>query len=465
MSGGLIEAAPVLAGWDAATRELLLFAAVGFLVGGIDDLAIDLVYLWQRWLGVCGLASTAIRLGNGHGRIAVFIPAWDEAGVIDAMLRHTLATIDHPDYRIYVGTYPNDRATISAVAHVAESDTRVRLVIGSANGPTTKADCLNALWRALARDVALDGEPVRAIALHDAEDVVHPLELRLFDALLDEHDAVQLPVQPLPHRRSRLIGGHYLDEFAEAHGKQLVVRQALGAALPLAGVGCAIGYSVIARIAAERQGAPFDADSLTEDYELGLRIAALGGRATFARVRPAAGEPLIAVNAYFPATITAAVRQKARWMTGIALAGWDRTGWGQWHAWGEHWMRMRDRRAPLAVLVLVAAYVGLVGGTVSMAGRAVVAQTGAPPLLPAWLVAVNLSLLAWRLVWRAAFTARVHGWGEAALSVPRAIIGNVIAMLAARRALVTYVAQLRGGPTRWDKTEHQFPDRLPFGQP
>ncbi|MFW1443002.1 hypothetical protein ACEV7Z_23725, partial [Vibrio parahaemolyticus] len=60
--------------------------------------------------------------------------------------------------------------------------------------------------------------------------MVHPLELRLFDALLDRHHAVQLPVLPLPHRRSRLIGGHYLDEFAEAHGRNLVVRQLLGAA-------------------------------------------------------------------------------------------------------------------------------------------------------------------------------------------------------------------------------------------
>ena len=39
-------------------------------------------------------------------------------------------------------------------------------------------------------------------------------------------------------------------------------------------------------------------------------------------------------------------------MTGIALAGWDRIGWGGRQRFGDHWMRMRDRRAPLAVLVL-----------------------------------------------------------------------------------------------------------------
>ena len=71
----------------------------------------------------------------------------------------------------------------------------------------------------------------------------------------------------------------------------------------------------------------FDPASLVEDYELGLTIADAGGRGCFARVRDAAGD-VVAVRAYFPDTVHAAVRQKARWMAGIALAGWDRTGWG-----------------------------------------------------------------------------------------------------------------------------------------
>ncbi|MGL4314945.1 MAG: glycosyl transferase family protein [Sphingomonas sp.] len=459
MSSGLAGWGALLVAWDAATREILLFAATGFLLGGIDDLGIDAVYLLHRLKRWTGWAQPTDPDGCGCGQIAIFVPAWDEAAVIGAMLRHMLATVDHPDYRLYVGTYPNDRATITAVAAVAAIDQRVRLVINDRPGPTTKADCLNTLWRALARDIALDGKPVRAVVLHDAEDVVHPLELRLFDALLDRHHAVQLPVLPLPHRRSRLIGGHYLDEFAEAHGRNLVVRQLLGAALPLAGVGCAVRHAMLEQIASLRDGMPFAADSLTEDYELGLNIAARGGTAILARVRPAPNQPLIAVNAYFPATISAAVRQKARWMTGIALAGWDRTGWTHWRALGEHWMRMHDRRAPLAVLVLVAAYAGLVGSAVSLMAHRVNPAQASPALLPAWLMTVNLALLGWRLAWRAAFTARAYGWWEATLSVPRAVVGNGIAMLAARRAFGIYLAQLRGAPTQWDKTVHQFPDQ------
>jgi adsorption protein B len=42
--------------------------------------------------------------------------------------------------------------------------------------------------------------------------------------------------------------------------------------------------------------------------------------------------------------------------------------------------------------------------------------------------------------------------------VPRLLVGNVIAMLAAGRALSLH---LGGGATRWDKTRHMFPAELP----
>lgn len=461
IGGGIVSiVAGVVAGLDSVAREAMLFAGVGFLVGGIDDLAVDLVYFARRgwrhgWRHGAEADAGLSAPEAATGPVAIFVPAWDEASVIGAMLAAALDRLDHPDYRIYVGTYPNDRATIDAVAAVAERDARVRLVIGSRTGPTTKADCLNTLWHALRRDEA-DGLRARAIVLHDAEDVVHPAELRVFEALIGDYAAVQLPVRPLVDPAARLVSGHYADEFAEAHAKQLVVRAALGAALPLAGVGCAIERSMLDAIAAARGGDPFDADSLTEDYELGLAIAAMGGRGMFARVCDDDGE-LVAVRAYFPATLATAVRQKARWMTGIALAGWDRVGWGRRFDLSDHWMRMRDRRAPLAVLVLGAAYVAVVAWGLALLLHW--AAGSAPPApVPAWLVGVNGALLGWRLVMRMAFTGAIYGWREALWSLPRAFVGNVISLLAARRALLRYGAMLRGHPPEWDKTAHAFPD-------
>lgn len=453
----------IIAAIDVVARESLLFAAVGFLIGGIDDLAVDLIYAVRRvanWRRRSASQSDAPPTNTERGMIAVFVPAWDEHAVIGAMLRHSLATFGEGDYRIYVGVYPNDRATIDAVVDVAMDNTRIRMVIGTDDGPTTKAACLNTLWGALNRDEIADGFRARAIVLHDAEDVVHPAELSIFNALIGQYAAVQLPVLPLVDRRSRLVAGHYCDEFAEGHAKQLVVRQSLGAGLPLAGVGCAIGRGALQRLADTRLGKPFDADSLTEDYELGLHIAQMGGRGIVARVPQPNGEVAV-VRAFFPASLDAAVRQKARWMIGIALAGWDRTGWAQPLNFGDHWMRMRDRRAPLAVLVLVAAYLALVTTAVAaIVHRGTGVPTDYPITVPGWLLLLNGAFLLWRLAMRALFTWRAYGAVEAMWSVPRMVVSNLIAMLAARRALVQYLRMLAGVPLRWDKTAHMFPAAL-----
>jgi bacteriophage N4 adsorption protein B len=439
---------------DAVAREATLFAAIWFLIGGIDDLAVDAVWFVRR----LGRRVEPRRSGPRAGRIAIFVGACDESAVIGSMLRTALERLGRGDYRIYVGTYPNDRATIDAVAEVAARNRRVRLVIGPAPGPTTKADNLNTLWRALLRDERASKRKALAVLLHDAEDVVHVRELEVVRAALADYEAVQLPVLPL--RKGRFVSGHYLDEFAEAHAKQLPVRQALGAGLPLAGVGCAIRRDMLGRIAAARGGQPFDAASLTEDYELGLTIAATGGRTSLARVPEASGSRRpVAVRAYFPNEFDAAVRQKARWMTGIALAGWDRTGWAAPAHFGDHWMRMRDRRATLAMPVLAVAYCALLLWALSFFGHAL--SGIAPPVL-AWpldlLVPLNMMLLGWRVAIRTGFVWHAYGWGEARWAAPRMVVANFIALFAARRAALAYLSMLTGAVPQWDKTAHHFPE-------
>lgn len=197
-----------------------MFAAAGLLVGGIDDLIVDLLYLtrggWRRLRGR-GTPPRATTLPRSTAVIAVLVPAWDESRVIGAMLRTATARWPDAGVRFYIGLYPNDRATIAAVDAIAARDARVRPVVGPRDGPTTKADCLNILWHALERDEAAEGAHVAAVLLHDAEDVVHPDELRVIEHYLGRADAVQLPVLPLRHPDSRWISGTYVDEFAEPH--------------------------------------------------------------------------------------------------------------------------------------------------------------------------------------------------------------------------------------------------------
>jgi glycosyl transferase family 2 len=454
-------ASALFAGLGLVMREVALFAGAGFLLLGLGDLLVDLI--WIVWalsrLGRPAPTVAALPPPERPGLIVVFVPAWDEAAVIADMLRGALAAFGTADWRLYVGCYPNDPATVGAV-RAATPDARVRLVVGRVPGPTTKADCLNRLWEALLADEAADGRRAKAVVLHDAEDVVHPAELAVFDRLIETHDFVQLPVLPLIDPGSRWVGGHYADEFAEAHGKELVVRQALGAALPSAGVGCAFSRDALARIAAKAGGLPFDAASLTEDYELGLKVREEGGRAVFVRIAAAAGRPLVATREYFPGTLTASVAQKARWMTGIALAGWDRLGWSGGVA--ERWMRLRDRQSLLAALFMFAGYLA------ALLWLMVKAWEGYSGLAPAplsatlsLLLTVNAGLLAWRVAMRFGFVARAYGWREGLRSIARTPVANVVTMLAATQALGRYRAIRRTGRLRWDKTAHVYPAAVP----
>jgi len=441
-------------------RELTLFAATGFLIGGVGDLVIDMIWilrtLWRRLAIYSRYPRHHAKMlpAPGGAPIAVFVPAWDEPGVIGPMLRRAVDALGEGPWHLFVGTYPNDPAT--TVAARAVVDPRITVVVGAVPGPTTKGHCLNSLWQAM-RAHETGGTRFRGVLQHDAEDVVHRDELRVVAAMLDRFDLVQLPVRPLPDPQSRWIAGHYLDEFAESHAKTMVVREAIGAAIPAAGVGCAFGRQMLDRIATLENDRPFADDSLTEDYEMGLRVGRLGGRAAFVRMRSAPGGDLVAVRAFFPATIDAAVRQKARWMIGIALAGWDRLGWDGGGI--EWWMRLHDRQGPFAALILFVAYLAfllnlvLIG--VSAIGISVMIQPSTP-LLAAMLLTC-LALLCWRLVVRAAFVSLADGWREGLRSIPRMLLGNCIAILAARRAVRLYIDG-RGRRPGWDKTVHHFPD-------
>jgi len=443
--------------------ELALFAGAGFLLFAVNDLAVDIIYFARRiWRSLTvysrhqrAYASYYV-FNKDPGFIAVLVPAWDEASVIAAMLKATLARLDYDDYRLFVGYYRNDPATAAAIASVR--DEHVQAVEVDADGPTTKADCLNHLYDALIEYENGTDRAAKAVVLHDAEDVVHRYELRVFDGLIDRAAVIQLPVLPLIDPNSRWISGHYCDEFAEAHVKELVVREAVGAAIPLAGVGCAIARKPLAQLAALEDGKPFASGSMTEDYEVGLRIGALGLKTMFVRIPAGPGEPgVVASRGHFPSTLGAAVRQKARWLGGIALSGWDRLGWSG--GIGERWMRMRDRRGPLAALLLLAAYAAaLLWSQIWLAqalGAPIQAQVD-PAIVT--LLTINGWLLAWRVLMRAGFTASAYGWREGLLSIPRLVVGNVIAMLAAARAVSLHIG---GGATRWDKTRHIFPAELP----
>ncbi|MCK0129134.1 glycosyl transferase family protein [Erythrobacter sp. F6033] len=444
--------------WLALVQhEMLLFAGVFFLIGAADDLAVDLVWVWLKLTGRANTRTVdrgATQISELHGPAAIFIPAWHEASVIGDTIRHALSGWPQSNLRLYIGCYKNDAATISAAMAAAQGDARLRIVIHSQAGPSTKADCLNRLYEAMCDDERRIGVPFSMTVFHDAEDLVDPAGLVLLDqAIFEGADFAQLPVEALPQAQSRWLGSHYCEEFAEAHGKAMVVRDALGAGLPAAGVGCAVSRAALHGLAARRAGAkPFREDSLTEDYELGLAVAQSGGKCSFVRARGNDGL-LIATRAYFPARLDEIVRQKTRWVHGIALQGWDRIGWG--NGLIETWMRARDRRGPMTAFVLLLGYALIV--LTALGWGAISMGYGEPVVLsPAlkWLLIANFVAFVWRATFRFAFTAREFGIGEGFRAILRIPLTNIVSIMAGRRAVFAYAKTLMGSAIVWDKTPH-----------
>ena len=440
------------------TRELLWLSASGIFLSSLDDMAVDALWLGRfAFRGAEPVPPAPAR----RGRFALIVPAWDESAVIGAMLDRLCRTLPDDRLGVFVGVYSNDPATLAAVQAVA--DPRVQAVPTGTPGPTTKADCLNHLWRGVLAHEAACGERFKAVVLHDAEDVVDPASLDLYDRWIPALAMVQVPVLPIQDPATRWVSGHYCDEFAQAHAKDMRVRGLLGAPVPSAGVGTAIDRDVLARLAGPGN-APFDAASLTEDYEMGHRVHALGLKARM--VRAHASGRLVATRAYFPSTIETAVRQKSRWLAGIALSGWDRLGWSGGFA--TRWMLLRDRKGMFTAAVAMLGYLAAILLLAQLALRAgITARTGVPlpPLLgpadsalPGFL-ALNAGLLLWRLGLRAGFTGHAYGWREGLLAIPRALTANAINFLSALRAMERYRAALEsGGAPAWGKTEHRFPE-------
>lgn len=143
----LVAVGAITAYFYGLTALVPLLAAI-IALSSIDDLAVDLLWVWgqvrRRWPARSRPPRwSADDLADVPPQpIAMLIPAWDEAAVIGAMLDATLARCPQPELMLFVGCYPNDPGTQLAVSAVAQRDPRVRLVVMAAPGPTCKADCL-----------------------------------------------------------------------------------------------------------------------------------------------------------------------------------------------------------------------------------------------------------------------------------------------------------------------------------
>ncbi len=474
----------LLAGALVVLKIFIVTVAVIFLVFGLDDLFIDLVYIvrsaWRRWFVLPRhepLTEDTLR-SQQEQPLAVMIPAWKEAEVIGPMLRRLLSTVNYAQLHIFVGTYPNDPATEREVEAVCRESDRVHRVTTGNDGPSCKADCLNWVYQGIRAFEKQQGITFQIFVMQDCEDVVHPLAYRLLNHLIPRKDMVQLPVLPIPQAWHQITSGHYIDEFAQLHYKDMLVREFVNRSIPAAGVGCAFSRRALEAVAATHDNELFNTGSLTEDYDMGFQLRELGLKQIFARFSIErrevghhwlTGRPqvrrvreLVAVREYFPSTFRTAMRQKARWVLGITMQGWRSLGWQG--GLSTRYMLYRDRRALLANSATILGY--LFAAPLLCLWLIEWTWPGAmslPPLVEpgsfTWkLLAVNFVLLAWRIAFRFYCVWRLYGVRQGLLSAPRMVWGSIVNFAATVRALRQFLQHLRTGePIGWDKTTHVFP--------
>jgi adsorption protein B len=459
----------------------IIVTAVLITISSIDDLFIDLLFWWRSWEKLWDFwgrpPKQALLDRHPEKMIALMVPAWQESDVIASMVANTNKTFDYSRYKIFIGVYANDPDTAREVEKIRQRFPNVYRAEVPHDGPTSKADCLNWLVQNILLHEKRTGDRFDAFLMHDAEDVVHPYGLKTVNWFIEDRGMIQMPVLSMDRPWYELVACHYMDEFAEFHTKDLPVRSQVSGMTPSAGVATAFARSAMLALCREKDGQPFNTDSLTEDYDVAHRLSALGYPSEFIRYHARVPRrrkawfrkgdvtvmrrELVATKEFFPDKFVTSVRQKTRWMLGISYLGWQQLGW--FGDLANRYYLFRDRKALFTSPVGAIAYLIVIQVLGYWGVSAIWPQIAQlPPLIDqpwVWtLVFINFFFLVNRILHRAWFTGTNHGIKHVWLTPVRIVVSNLVGFGAFGRSLRQYVTHLITGRTiAWDKTQHSYP--------
>jgi adsorption protein B len=170
---------------------------------------------------------------------------------------------------------------------------------------------------------------------------------------------------------------------------------------------------------------------------------------------PASEPSIVATLEYFPKNLWASVRQKSRWVYGLAFDATSHLGWS-----GSLWDKFffyRDRKgvvtnllAPLSLLLLVIALL------IDVRGRSLPVMLG---LFSSTMLCVNTIAMSFRLYFKVAAFRQIYGFygiGGILFRWPLAMLINAAAVLRAWRSFLIE-SGLATRPITWVKTQHELP--------
>lgn len=414
----------------------------GLLVAGLClfVLAVSALRLAGALLAPCWSPRRAIG-PDAPPRVTVIVALYQEAEVVAGLMTQ-LSRLRYPKDRleIILVLEAEDAETLSAARAAARrAEPRTRVLAAPPAGPRTKPRALN---------YALQIASGELIAVYDAEDAPHGDQLIAAAEAFAADDRLGVVQAPLGwyNRPANWLTRQFALEYAAQFLALLPVFARLGLPLPLGGTS-----NVFRRSALEACGA-WDPFNVTEDADLGFRLARGGWRAGL--IAPGTDEEA-------PELVDAWLGQRSRWLKGHAVT----------------WLvQMRDPRAlarsagwravatlQLSLLANVACAAGYPVGVALMALTALAAVFGE-------VSGLNLAALSAGLgAHLCAFACAAAGARRAGF---RARLSDLASMpaywLLQHPAAVRALHELRTRPYVWVKTRHgvstarrEAPDDLP----
>jgi bacteriophage N4 adsorption protein B len=438
----------------------MLIVGILISISSLDDLFIDLLALRiSRRKPKDPLAQLPARsLELPPISFGIFVANWQEHDVLGRMVAGNLARLSHRPLRLYLGVYPNDTETLRvAEALAAAHPGNIEVIVNALEGPTSKGQMLNEMF---ARVYAEPAQAPDLIILHDSEDVIDPRSLPVFASFSSDFDYIQIPVFSLEAGGRSLVAGTYMEEFAERHTGEMLVRDSVGASIPSAGVGTCLSRRLICHMLAHR-GHVLMPGCVTEDYILGVEAHRAGFKSTFAAIQQdapsgAVVDAIVATREYFPRYFWASIRQKTRWTYGIAFEATRKLGW-RGNAWDVYFF-CRDRKGVIAnLLPALSAILMLLFLLASFDGTEVPDFFWKPF---SFVVYLNSMAIAWRLWIRVSAFKEVHGRYDPVWVAIRWLVAIVVNAVAVLRAWQLFLGPSRFAtlPVVWSKTRHELPD-------
>ena len=225
---------------------------------------------------------------------SVLIPLRDEAQMVP-MLKRAMLGIDYPPHLLDIKFVVEAKSpeTVRAVEHVL-GDPQFRMVVVPQGNPATKPKAI---------DYALPLARGEYLVIYDAEDVPDPDQLRRAAELFHADPRLAcLQAELVPENaHENVLTALFAGEYAGLFGRFLPALARWGLPVPLGGTSNHFRTSVL------RELGGWDAANVTEDADLGVRLARRGYRAEAFTSRTHEEAPL---------TLRAWMAQRTRWQKG-----------------------------------------------------------------------------------------------------------------------------------------------------